>query len=74
MDNDRILKQIPVDSIFSIFSIADSIKTSYIAPSNTYQFVNIISDSDSVYCSWQYGDQLIEEKITILYNQLMKLL
>lgn len=72
--NGHILKQVSSESLVTIFNLADSIHESYIAPGNTYQFVNIISDSDSIYCSWQYGDQTIDTKITILYDKLKKIL
>lgn len=74
LENGRVIKQLPIDSITSTFIFADSIKDSYITPGNTYQYVNIYHPEDSVFCSWQYGDKKIKHEIIVLYRKLMGLL
>lgn len=74
LEGDRLIKQLPVDSISAVFSMADSVKTNYRAPGNTYQFVNIYHQTDSVFCSWQLGDKKIKHETILLYNKLRGLL
>lgn len=74
LEGGRVVKQLSVDSISSVFILADSIKVDYVAPGNTYQFVNIYHSSDTVFCSWQIGDKKIKPEIKVVYNKLRELL
>lgn len=57
----------------SIVSLSGQIQTSYQHPGNTYSFVNIYRQTDTVYCAWSLGDKKVSREIILLYNTLSRL-
>lgn len=73
LKDDVLLKNIPCDSVLSVFRLAEQINVKQYHPDNIYNFIYIKTKTVEHYYVWSWGDQL-DGQLAELDRELLKIL